>query len=214
MSREELLQRAERSGVGDDPEVRREIQNASLAWLLRRWRTFVLDSISAHGISDEDIQREYQATKEMHRFPPEVNVGEILVRTQAEADSLYRELRKGKDFATLARKHSIRLWAAKKGGELGFGSLSAFGILGKTFFSAPVGELIPPQRVDPYVGNFKILARREGRLKTRDEARDDIFQHLLAKRKQDGLTKALTSLRERATIQVNESAVANISSDV
>lgn len=42
----------------------------------------------------------------------------ILVKTKEQADSLKQELKKGADFATLAKKHS-QCTSAKKGGDLG-----------------------------------------------------------------------------------------------
>lgn len=42
----------------------------------------------------------------------------ILVKTQKQADELFIQLKKGKDFATLAKKHSI-CPSGKKGGDLG-----------------------------------------------------------------------------------------------
>jgi len=42
----------------------------------------------------------------------------ILVKTKDQADRLKQELKKGADFATLAKKHS-QCTSAKKGGDLG-----------------------------------------------------------------------------------------------
>ena len=42
----------------------------------------------------------------------------ILVKTKEQADSLKQELKKGADFATLAKKNS-QCTSAKKGGDLG-----------------------------------------------------------------------------------------------
>lgn len=42
----------------------------------------------------------------------------ILVKTKEQADSLKQELKKGADFAAMAKKHS-QCTSAKKGGDLG-----------------------------------------------------------------------------------------------
>ncbi|MGK0372969.1 MAG: peptidyl-prolyl cis-trans isomerase C [Glaciecola sp.] len=42
----------------------------------------------------------------------------ILVKTEKEADELLTQLKKGKDFATLAKRHSM-CPSGKKGGDLG-----------------------------------------------------------------------------------------------
>ncbi|MDH5357327.1 MAG: peptidylprolyl isomerase [Gammaproteobacteria bacterium] len=43
----------------------------------------------------------------------------ILVKTKEEAESIKKQLAGGKDFALLAKKHSLCKSSAKKGGELG-----------------------------------------------------------------------------------------------
>jgi parvulin-like peptidyl-prolyl isomerase len=140
-------------------------------------------------------------------------VAEILVRTRAEGEKMLGLLRKGNDFGTLARTYSIRLWAGKNGGELGFGTKGSFGVMGEKFFNAKPGELIGPQFVDPYYGVFKLLERREGRPKTYEEAKDEIDRAHEMQKKQEAFTRGVDALRSRADIHINMEALANIRID-
>jgi peptidyl-prolyl cis-trans isomerase C len=156
------------------------------------------------------LRARFEETRNERAFPPEVNVAEILVRTEAEANRLMAQLRKGARFADLARRNSLRLWAAKRDGELGFGNEAHFGPMGKKFFSAKVGQIIGPEKVDPYIGIFKILDRREGRSMTFDEAKGQIIEELTQTRKLEARKRSLDRLREGVSISVDTDLLANI----
>ncbi len=209
-TREVLLKRAEDANLMDNEMVQSQIKKNSQAYLLKRWRSVVQDTVGQHGWNDAELRMRFEQNRQRYQFPPEVNVAEILVRTKPEADRLLRAAKKGADFATLASKNSIRLWAAKRGGELGFGTKAVYGILGEKFFAASVGAVLGPEFVDPYYGVFKILERREGRPKTYDEAKPDIINEISFERKQEVFKNAIVTLGTLSPENMNLDAVANV----
>lgn len=210
-AREIMLERARAMGLENDPTVRAQVANVRQRFLLRRWVDTVQDSVGKSGWDARLLDSVYQANKQHYAFPPEVNVAEILVRTKEEATALRRRLDRGADFASLARAHSIRLWAAKRGGELGFGTQATFGPMGERFMKASVGELIGPERIDPYWAVFKIVEKKPGRLKSFAEAREDVIAGLLPQRKIEAVRSALGSLRSRASITIDTATLETIS---
>ena len=63
----------------------------------------------------------------------------ILVKTKEEAESIKKQLANGKDFALLAKKHSLCKSSAKKGGELGeFGPGKMLKAFDNVVFKKPV----------------------------------------------------------------------------
>jgi parvulin-like peptidyl-prolyl isomerase len=208
--REEMLRQAIAMGLDNDPTVREQVGSLSNHHLLTAWRELVIDTIGQAGWSEELLKREFEISKELHQNPPEVNVAEILVRTREEAEGLADKLRSGADFSALAEQHSIRVWAGKRGGELGFGTRGSFGVLGDKFFESPVGALIGPEYVDPYYGLFRILARREGRGKTFTEVRAEVIARLTARMEREVFAAAVKGLRSNAQIKIDESALASI----
>jgi foldase protein PrsA len=73
-------------------------------------------------VSDSDIQSYYDKNKKQYETPaqpPSRDVRHILVKTKAQADSLYAQLQKdpGK-FAALAKKYSTDTSSAQNGGRL------------------------------------------------------------------------------------------------
>ncbi|HET6272364.1 MAG TPA: peptidylprolyl isomerase [Bacteroidota bacterium] len=209
-TREELLKRARALGLEHDGAVIDHVQKGRLAHLLKRWGASVTDTVGTSGWPEEAIAVQYEQKQGEYAYPPEVNVAEILVRTKEEAAALLRRVRNGADFAELARKHSIRLWAAKRGGELGFGSRAGYGILADKIFSAEVGRVIGPERVDPYYGIFKVLAKKKGRPKSLEEARDEIIKRLSLERKQTASRRAVEQLSAGASISIDNEALANV----
>ncbi len=210
-AREIILRRSRDEGFDRDTNVQKQIRRTTDEYLLRRWSASVSDTVGQHGLDSLTLRRYYQDNLSQFADPPQVNVAEILVRTRTEAAAIRRELDRGAVFADLARKKSIRLWAAKKGGELGFGTKANYGVLGDTFFAAGIGAIIGPAFVDPYYGVFRILARREGRARTFDEARDDVIAGAAFLRKQEVLRDAVTALRAKARVTINSSVLEHIS---
>ena len=209
-AREALIARARALGLEKEDGVVRQVERVKSEYLLKRWAGVVQDTVGMHGWSERTIARAYQEQGPMLAFPPEVNVAEILVRTRKEAEAIRRQLDHGADFASLARKKSIRLHTAANGGELGFGTRSTFGPLGERFMAAATGSTIGPESVDPYVGVFRILAKRDGRRKTLDEARPEIIQQLTAAARREAFAHAVNALRDRSPVIIHMDALANV----
>ena len=208
-TREVLVRKALELGVDVDGWVTSQIQRASQEYLLRRWASAVQDTVGENGWDDGDLYKHFESKRAEYAFPPEVNVAEILVRTEPEASAIMTRLKQGESFADLAR-NSIRLWAAKRSGELGFGTRARFGPMADKFFSARVGDIVGPENVDPYFGIFKILDRREGRQQSFEEAREQIIRELSFVRKREVFRRAVDDLRKNASFTIDMDVLANV----
>ena len=208
--RGELIKRAKEQHLESNERVSTQIKIATERYLLARWSDFVEDILSKRGISEEELKEHYNKFAGQYAIPPEVNVAEILVRTQREAIQLRKQIDAGSKFTALAKKHSIRLWAANNGGELGFGSRSTYGILADTFFTTNIGAVIGPAKVDPYFGIYKILEKRDGNAKPFHEVRNEVLQQVLATKINEGLKSAVSALRSRVTVETDKEILANI----
>ncbi len=75
-------------------------------------------SAALPSVTDEDLRKFYEANKPL--FTKEtVRVSHIMVKTEAEAEAIRKELEAGKDFAELAKAKSLDTGSAEKGGDLG-----------------------------------------------------------------------------------------------
>jgi parvulin-like peptidyl-prolyl isomerase len=209
-TREILLQKAKDAGLASDPTVQEGIRHEREAFLLKRWDASIVDTVGSHGWDESVLRKKYDETKASRMTAPEVNVAEILLRTNDEANRVMAKLRKGADFGSLARTYSIRRWAAERNGELGFGSITHYGPMGKKFFAARVGDIVGPDKVDPYIGIFKILETRGSRPVPFDEARESIIGEVKQERQMDTRKSALAHLREKGNFTINSELLANV----
>jgi peptidyl-prolyl cis-trans isomerase D len=71
-------------------------------------------------VSEEDISAYYDQHKSSYGQPERKNYSVIQLKTEAEANAVLDELKKGADFATLAKEKSTDIISRRTGGELGW----------------------------------------------------------------------------------------------
>ncbi|EMG3986974.1 peptidylprolyl isomerase [Serratia marcescens] len=71
-------------------------------------------------VSEEDISAYYDQHKSSYGQPERKNYSVIQLKTEAEANAALDELKKGADFATLAKEKSTDIISRRNGGELGW----------------------------------------------------------------------------------------------
>ena len=115
-----------------------------------------LDSFKTYGISERTIRSIYEAdvlrkkvmeqvTKDVPRTEEQVWARHILVEKEEEAKDIYERLKKGADFAELAKELSKDTGSGANGGDLGwFGRGAMVPEFEKVAFSLEVGEFSEP----------------------------------------------------------------------
>jgi peptidyl-prolyl cis-trans isomerase C len=115
--REEVLtQAAMTDHLDEDAAVKAKLEVARrqvlIEELLRR------KAATLPRMTDEDLRKVYEENKPL--FTKEtVRVSHVMVKTEAEAEAIRKELEAGKDFAELAKSKSQDAGSAEKGGDLG-----------------------------------------------------------------------------------------------
>jgi peptidyl-prolyl cis-trans isomerase C len=112
---EALVIMAERQGLDQKKQVQRDIQAATERILEGAY----LGQVAAPQVTEQAIQARYNQRYANRSATEEVRARHILVTTEAEARKVLDDLKKGADFATVARVLSKDPDAAK-GGDLGF----------------------------------------------------------------------------------------------
>ncbi len=151
----------------------------------------------------EANQRKYQHdNKEQYTVPEKVRIAVItLQRSEDEAKEILERIKKGEDFAELARAHSVSR-SAKKGGDMGFRTRRDLKKgLADVAFSMKKGELKGPIKTKD-MGGFhiiKLLDRKEKELIEFDKIRTKISNDYALKLRDDEIAR----LRKGARINVN-----------
>jgi peptidyl-prolyl cis-trans isomerase C len=109
-----FAQAARKDGLDQSDDVRRQMDFLTLK-VLRN--AYLADKIDA-AISDDDLKAAYE--KEYGDFKgEEVSARHILVKDQAEAEAIIKQLEDGADFAELAKEKSTGP-TGPNGGDLGY----------------------------------------------------------------------------------------------
>jgi len=116
VQQEILTQRAVTEGIDKDPAVISRLEQVRRNILIEEMiKRRVVPQIS---VTEEEVRKAYEDNKSLFSVET-VAVYHILVKTQAEADALRKQLESGKDFAELAKANSEDAGSTEKGGDLG-----------------------------------------------------------------------------------------------
>lgn len=213
MVRDEFLaQEGYRRGLQHSNYVKEEVRRWKEELIFLKLRKDLLDTVN---VTLKEMKEYFKQNKSRYKEPSRVNIREIFVRDKKEADEILERIKGGEDFAKLAVTHSVRKWAAKRGGEFGFFGYGMYGEIGKKALSMNVGELGGPIEIEnSSLGHgfsiFEVIAKKEERYKTFEEAREQVELDLLEIKKKKLLTRFLAHLKGKFDVQVDEELLANI----
>ena len=168
----------------------------------------------AKPVTDEEIQKYYEANKTNYNEPEQVSARHILIKTSPNAseqektdaknkiDSILKEIRGGTDFAELAKKDS-QCPSAPQGGDLGYFTR---GQMVKTFEDAAFA-LQPGQVSDVVETEFgyhiiRVDNKKEAKQLTLEEVQSRIKDILANEETDKALAEWLKPIKESASIKI------------
>jgi peptidyl-prolyl cis-trans isomerase C len=187
---------ADKDHLQDDPEVKKRLA-ASEADIVR---AVYIERLVAKDVSDAKLHADYdQAIKTM---PPreEIEARHILVKTEAEAKQIVKQLERGTDFARLAKEKSVDPAGKDSGGDLGWFTKdqmvpefanAAFALKKGAFTKTPVKT-----RFGWHI--IKLVDRRAAP----PPSFDDVRRQLLAKVETEAIAAKVKELRGAAKIEI------------
>lgn len=194
IDRKALVQEARKTGLDKDPAVQRQMALAEDSAL----QSALLSKQVGPSVTEEAIRARYE--KEMADKPgqEEVHARHILVPTEEEAKKVIAELKKGADFATLAKQYSKDPGAAQ-GGDLGWFKKDEM----VPAFSAAAFAMKPGQVSDKPVKTefgwhvIQLEEKRRAEPPTFEQAHDGLRQKMI----QEGVQKAVQQARADVTVE-------------
>ncbi|MGD8689586.1 MAG: SurA N-terminal domain-containing protein [Gammaproteobacteria bacterium] len=168
-------------------------ETVSLAYLELNSKTLA-DNIQ---LTDTELKDYYNQNKQQFMTPKRVRAEHILIAPQgdgkdaddkarAQAEDILKQLDKGADFATLAKKYSADPQSAKKGGDLGWvekGTLVA--PVEKALFDMKKGQVQGPVKSQFGYHILKVTDIDEPDIKSFDQVKDQIAADLKKKKVED-----------------------------
>ena len=113
VTQEVLLQESRRQGLDKDKEIIAKMEEAKSNILVNA----LIEKLIADKINAKTMEAYY--TKHSDEFR-EIRASHILLKTDAEAKDVLKQIKKGSDFGDLAKKLSQDKGSAESGGDLGF----------------------------------------------------------------------------------------------
>jgi peptidyl-prolyl cis-trans isomerase C len=188
-----VAQAAEKQKVGDTPDFKRKLAMARNKLLSE----VLLQNEAKSAVSEGAMRKVYEdATKQMSA-EKEVRARHILVETEDEAKAIGAELKKGGDFAELAKQKS-KDPGGSEGGDLGYFTKDQM----VPEFSDVAFKLEPGKISDPVKSQFgwhviKVEDKRDRELPSFDKVKDQIETFLVRK----GQSEMVTRLRAEAKVE-------------
>jgi peptidyl-prolyl cis-trans isomerase C len=189
-------QEAKKKGLDKSADFKANKELANRKLLVN---VFLQDYMKKNPVSDADKKAAYEQYKK-EIGDKEYNARHILVKTETEAKELLEKIKKGGDFAKLAKEKSLDPGSKKKGGDLGW--FSPAGMVKP--FSEAVTSLKKGAIVDAPVQTqfgwhiIKLINTRATKIPSYEKAKGGL-ERTLQQRK---LEKLMLSLKNKAKIVV------------
>src|SRR5262249_8933169 len=163
----------------------------------RALRDAFFDADVANAVTEDAAKKIYDEKISQIKPEQEIHARHILVDTEAEAKEIEERLKKGEDFATLAKEKSKD--ANSEGGDLGFFTR---GTMLKPFedaaFALEVGQISDPVQTQFGWHIIKVEEKRDQPLPTFDQVKEAIIAQLVQQKAQE----VVTGLRASAKVEV------------
>lgn len=206
VKKEILYQEAKKKGFENDAEYRRKLEDfkkISLIGLLLNKE--VEEKVK---VTDKDVKDYYEAHKAELTMNNQVRASHILLKTEEEAKKVLEQVRKGGDFAKIAKEKSIDTSSAKNGGDLGFFSR---GQLVPEFenaaFGLKDGEVGGPVRTQFGYHIIKVTGKKEGKVVEFEQVKDRLAQRVTAEKQKSVFDSYVEGLKKSYKVEINKEAL-------
>jgi len=200
--RELIMQQAKKDGIDNSPAVQAKVEDLKKRVIVEAFLKKKVEELAS--VSDAELQDFYNKNKERFKTGDQIRASHILMKGEAEAKDVEKQLKGGAKFEDLAKAHSID-GAAAKGGDLGwFGKGAMLPDFEKVAFSLKEGETSGIVKTKFGYHIIKLTGKRAAGVRSLDEVKDQIKAALLPEKQQETFKKLKEDLKKGAKIQVKE----------
>jgi peptidyl-prolyl cis-trans isomerase C len=188
-----IVQAADSKKLGDDEDFKRRLSYARSKLLMERF----LQTEGKAAVSDAALHDLYQQVSKEMAGEQEVHARHILVATEDDAKAVYDQLRKGADFATLAKEKS-KDPSSSEGGDLGYFTRDRMvPEFADAAFKLQVGQISDPVKTEFGWHIIKVEDKRNRPIPEFDKVKDQL-ENMVARK---ALSEQVAKLRADAKIE-------------
>ena len=195
ITRKLLIQEAQHQQLDKNDNVALAIKLSREELLIRALTSKYLQD---NPVTEQDAKNRYEELKKEHEY----KVSHVLLPLEAQAIQFIADIKKGKSFKRIARKHSLDLDSAKRGGSIGW--LNRHSIAPEIYSAA--AELIKGEvSATPVKSDYGWhIVRRDGSRKTQLPPFHKHKQKMLERVHRERIDTLIDHLRKKATIVVSK----------
>jgi foldase protein PrsA len=148
-------------------------------------------------VTDKQVEDYYNKNKSQYSQPESREVRHILVKTRAQADDIYNQLKAGADFAALAKKYSQDTGSKANGGKLTISKGQTVAPFDQTAFLLKKNEISKPVKTE---FGFHVIQPigdvKPAKVTPLKDVKDSIRQQLAQTKKNEAMTKWVDELKK------------------
>ena len=201
ITRQLVIEAAENEGLDKDPTIVNRVRALREGLLLEAYLRNAVEQKTK--VTDEEVKAYYDSTPEARRTPDEVKAKHILVKTEAEAQNIEKELKAGKKFEELAQQYSQDPGSKVRGGDLGsIHRGQTVAEFDKALFALKPGETSGIIKTPFGYHIIRVESRTEGKPQPFDQAKEMLRQQLLREKQKKGFDDLVAGLKKKAQIKI------------
>ncbi len=213
IKKELLYQEATKRGLDKDPEFVRKLEEFRKLTLIGQLLEKEIEAKSK--VTEQDVQKYYEAHKDELSSVSQIKASHILVKTEGEAKKVLERLKKGENFASIAKKSSIDPGSAANGGDLGYFSP---GQMVPEFESAAMKLKVGEISSEPVKTKFgyhiiKVTDKKKGKPVEFEKIKKMLYQRLSAEKQREFFDSYIENLKKTYKVEINREAVSKLSAE-
>lgn len=203
VKRELLLQEAKKAGIEKDQVLLDRIEEMRERLILNE---FLQREVEGKLVTtDKELEDYYNLHKEEFKSPDEAKISHILVKNEEDAKAVIKRLRKGSDFAKMAREISIDMATKDSGGEMGVIQKGKFHPqLDSVIFSANEGEISDPVKTERGYHIIKVQKKIPGLPLSFNDAKNILSQRYQIEKRSKVFEDLFARLKSKANITISD----------
>ena len=203
--RELIMQQAKKDGIDNSPAVAAKLEELKKRVVVEAFLKKKVEESA--NVTDAEMQEFYKKNQDKFKTGDQIRASHILVKSEAEAKDIEKQLKGSANFEELAKKHSID-GAATKGGDLGwFGKGSMLPDFEKVAFSLKEGQTSGIVKTKFGYHLIKLTGNRKAGSRSFEEVKDQIKAAIVPEKQQETFKKLKEELKKDAKVAIKEDAL-------
>ncbi|PIP12781.1 MAG: hypothetical protein COT45_02580 [bacterium (Candidatus Stahlbacteria) CG08_land_8_20_14_0_20_40_26] len=195
-----LPMEAIRHKIHKNPEVARTLEQTKMSIIVRKYRQNETDARVTEP-EDDEIKSYYKDNIKIFQEKARARVKIIECKTEKEAKIASERIKKGEDFAKVAKEVSTHSSKAR-GGNLGWITKGQHKELDQKVFSVHLNKITSPFHVSSGWCIIQVEDRKEARTKPLDEVRGWIIKEIQERQKKEITKNLMEELRAKIRVEV------------